>query len=876
SNYYHRVVWHIVDPGPQYRRCVVTAFEGVLSMRLLHVAKAKAIGGVLRQRWRTRNWGLVRPSFSNNFDGSASFITVATLIIAGSTSYVVEAEGEKIIWADVHSKKVAVHEKRLPSAATSIDSVSGLRRYPYVILGYGVAGRAALSSLLEHDPTARVLVVDGNHDIDEVVTPSIQTVSNEIDHGGKLFARLAGGENGKVRDKDYQRSNIDFLRGVRVRGLDADRGVVCLGPDRTEDTEKSVVVGFDRCLLALGCSQRKAPPRYIDPSAKGFVVPVSSDKEMRERLRGEVKAGKGVTVIGSAWEALELVCWLREETQARDAGFGSSLDPGGTAVGSCHMVFPDFSPLDHLLPRYLLRAVLKRINSRGVNTLGHSSVRWVGTSHRKYDPVLRTSPDKQGNEGDVGDTAMEADTETVQGQEQFTPIGEDRLPKVGSGAEPGREVREATSAYHNGRLHVMTSQTYDHLDTAMHCTDHVILAGLDSAPISSLVELQGGFETDDQSGAIFVNSELMATSRVWVAGDAANFPSPLLGRRVVRSADHAHHSGLIAGRNMAMVEKGNGANCTEGGSGDGRSDGGSRCYSHLPAFVGEVPLAGVRLAMVGECNAAFTTHAFWWTNQAIGLRRKNTRRHNGDGGTPLSAMRRNSTRSGKAHFGDGFSSRGHSNSPGGDGNVGRSSPEGSRRYALHSKGFVPVYGTGVVFYTVEGKVKGAMLWGFPTREAVSASRGSVSVSEQGGTAVMPETEATTVGSGLGRGAAESQTSMAESSAALSARGVDLLRQVIARSHAMEPVNLSDDRVMAAWVQGLSDAARSIVSETALTGIKPLRRSVAGRVSASKRRLSLGDTLMFEDSGKTTRGGRDFFSAYQASVNENGNSRGDSL
>ena len=48
--------------------------------------------------------------------------------------------------------------------------------------------------------------------------------------------------------------------------------------------------------------------------------------------------------------------------------------------------------------------------------------------------------------------------------------------------------------------------------------------------------------------AIVVNHELMASSSVLVAGDAAYFPSIDLGRMTVRSADHAYHSGWVAGK----------------------------------------------------------------------------------------------------------------------------------------------------------------------------------------------------------------------------------------------------------------------------------------------------------------------------------------
>lgn len=110
-----------------------------------------------------------------------------------------------------------------------------------------------------------------------------------------------------------------------------------------------------------------------------------------------------------------------------------------------------------------------------------------------------------------------------------------------------------------------------------------------------------------------VNGELAASSRVWVAGDAACFPSQAHGGRrlVIRSADHAHHSGRLAGENMAAAS----AAAVGAGKGvrgrGGAGDTGGRRYRHTPAFVGEAPLAGVRVAMIGECDAAMPTHGFW-------------------------------------------------------------------------------------------------------------------------------------------------------------------------------------------------------------------------------------------------------------------------
>jgi programmed cell death 8 (apoptosis-inducing factor) len=64
-----------------------------------------------------------------------------------------------------------------------------------------------------------------------------------------------------------------------------------------------------------------------------------------------------------------------------------------------------------------------------------------------------------------------------------------------------------------------------------------------------------GLEVDDQFGGFLVNSEFMAKTNLWVAGDASCFYDPLLGRRRVEHHDHAVVSGRLAGENMAGAMK---------------------------------------------------------------------------------------------------------------------------------------------------------------------------------------------------------------------------------------------------------------------------------------------------------------------------------
>lgn len=241
-----------------------------------------------------------------------------------------------------------------PHAAPKIPK----RRYfPYLILGYGVAGKAALAALVERDPLAKVLVVDARSDADQAMLPDLTTTMDN-----ERVGRAGGGFTSAWRPRTAFSycSGVEFARGARATALNADLGLVTLSlpalraapaaapaaregadargesfdketPAAAETTvdgrvakplaeavvgsRKEEVIGFGRCLLALGSRPRPPPPGFIEPAARGRVALLGARDggANREALRKEVAAGGSVTIVGSSWQALELACWLQQE-----------------------------------------------------------------------------------------------------------------------------------------------------------------------------------------------------------------------------------------------------------------------------------------------------------------------------------------------------------------------------------------------------------------------------------------------------------------------------------------------------------------------------------------------------------------------------------
>jgi hypothetical protein len=80
--------------------------------------------------------------------------------------------------------------------------------------------------------------------------------------------------------------------------------------------------------------------------------------------------------------------------------------------------------------------------------------------------------------------------------------------------------------------------------------------------------------------------------------------------------DFAHHSGAVAGLNMAAAASSSKQH-RRSSSSSAQQQQQQYCYRQVPVFSGAVPAAGVRLWLVGDCDAAHETHGYWWSNPSL-------------------------------------------------------------------------------------------------------------------------------------------------------------------------------------------------------------------------------------------------------------------
>ncbi|KAF4317374.1 hypothetical protein BBO99_00008201 [Phytophthora kernoviae] len=139
--------------------------------------------------------------------------------------------------------------------------------------------------------------------------------------------------------------------------------------------------------------------------------------------------------------------------------------------------------------------------------------------------------------------------------------------------------------------------------------DYVVLASTHTDPATTLrmgrpTRAGGGLERDEKNGGLVVNSQLEAVSGLFVAGNAASYFDPYLGRRRVDRYDHAVNSGLTAGRNMARSLHGAGK---------------MKTYRHQPLFRSHLPGLGVLIEGIGEVDSSLRTVGVWVQPPNVGV-----------------------------------------------------------------------------------------------------------------------------------------------------------------------------------------------------------------------------------------------------------------
>ena len=226
-----------------------------------------------------------------------------------------------------------------------------MRRYDYVIVGAGSAGRTAAETLRRETPDTRLLLIDT-----EPVLPYKRTGVSKNVAGGILPNQLA------VHDETwYSSRNIDLMTGTTARNLKPESRSL------TVDDDESVT--FSGILLALGARPRLP---FTDRSTDRWCFLWTEDhgRILHSALRGSLSGRRRVAIVGMGVLGVE-AAW-----QAKQLGAEVSI------VGKSDR------PMAHYLDPLTAAILTETLRSCGINLLFNRRVSGLTVSERQAESVV--------------------------------------------------------------------------------------------------------------------------------------------------------------------------------------------------------------------------------------------------------------------------------------------------------------------------------------------------------------------------------------------------------------------------------------------------------------------------------------------------------
>ncbi|KAL3659412.1 hypothetical protein V7S43_015683 [Phytophthora oleae] len=436
------------------------------------------------------------------------------------------------------------------------------KHHSYVIVGSGTAANAAIEAIRQEDASADILVLS-----DENALP-------RLDFGAHASRAQDAPDRSEDDEEEEEEESLahallesynEWRRHLSARFEEDVAGSAANGPppltlllDKRPlefDVEKNRVllgdgteVRYERCLIASAGRPKHFYVLDSDRVSYALKDRVNTCTTRADFVRLDQLAAGGAEGGGDVQSVLVIGAGFL----GCEVACALATDPRNDHIKT-KLVFVEQAPAARTLPPYLAEELARRLSRAGVEVVPDKLV----TS-------LRPSVDDDDNESDSGVTV----------------------------GVLGKDKPEAA------------------LDA-----DYVVLASTHTDPAPTLrmgraTRAGGGLERDEKNGGLVVNAQLEAVSGLFVAGNAASYYDPYLGRRRVDRYDHAVNSGLTAGRNMARSLRGAGK---------------MKTYRHQPLFRSHLSGVGVLVEGIGEVDSSLRTVGVWVQPPNIGAGPSGTR-----------------------------------------------------------------------------------------------------------------------------------------------------------------------------------------------------------------------------------------------------------
>lgn len=213
------------------------------------------------------------------------------------------------------------------------------KKFAYVIIGCGVSGSAALSEILAKSEGCKskgrdILVVDSQR---------------------KAFVTL--GSSGIINDSNFSR--VQYMEGSVI-----DMNL----PTRELKLSDGSLVNYESCLISVGTKLANTDlgEKMLAEDCSHDLLDMSVASSTDELMKA-VKSGQHVSLLGAdTWGVISIASQLAD--YSRSNGF----------KGTVSIITPSPGVMASSLPRYLSVALGKRLNTKGIELVAYSQVRYVG------------------------------------------------------------------------------------------------------------------------------------------------------------------------------------------------------------------------------------------------------------------------------------------------------------------------------------------------------------------------------------------------------------------------------------------------------------------------------------------------------------------
>ena len=371
---------------------------------------------------------------------------------------------------------------------TSVREIKNSNAYDFVIIGYGNTGQSALQTLREECPDARIALVDPLRSC----------------HKGKR----------KLFKIDPTNPNTEYFKDTVIEFDPSAKSIKLLRSSNEPIVYKHGV------LIATGA--RGAPPplelfqeetlsRVLElrPTEllKNTKRPMMAPEKVRKAVTEAASRGAKVAVLGSGWEALDLV--LVAEKAAKKS------KPPTICYGNQGIAW-------HILPSYLSVELRKKLNKRGIDLQDRSLVRYVA-DYRQQSGNCQQLELHSAKTYDLLDTKRT--------MLDLLVVAPDSFGDKGMAALPTPDIPDRMKESSDGRPWY---KTWSQMSRATSSEPSRVVC----------------FEDD---GRIAVNTELSVASKIYAAGSCAKYPNSSTGHSSIAgegSLDGAE-AGYVAAMNMS-------------------------------------------------------------------------------------------------------------------------------------------------------------------------------------------------------------------------------------------------------------------------------------------------------------------------------------